>query len=138
MKKRGFGAGKFNGVGGKVEINESIISASVREVKEEIFVTIKAQNLIQVATLTFIFKDNPDWNIECHTFFIYKWEGIPKESEEMNPEWFDISKIPYEKMWVDDPYWLPHVLSGKKITATFNFKDKGGSFDSYKIEGSNL
>ena len=35
MKKRGFGAGKWNGFGGKVETGETITEAAVREVKEE-------------------------------------------------------------------------------------------------------
>ncbi len=36
MKKRGFGAGKFNGVGGKLEENETLEDAMLRETKEEI------------------------------------------------------------------------------------------------------
>ena len=35
MKKRGFGEGKWNGFGGKVEAGETIIEAAAREVKEE-------------------------------------------------------------------------------------------------------
>lgn len=35
MKKRGFGMGKYNGFGGKVEAGESIIDAAIRETKEE-------------------------------------------------------------------------------------------------------
>jgi 8-oxo-dGTP pyrophosphatase MutT (NUDIX family) len=36
MKKRGFGAGKWNGVGGKVQEGEDIVVAALREIKEEI------------------------------------------------------------------------------------------------------
>lgn len=39
MKKRGFGAGNWNGVGGKIEAGESIEQALVRECQEEIGVT---------------------------------------------------------------------------------------------------
>jgi hypothetical protein len=35
LKKRGFGAGKWNGFGGKVEQGESIRTAAIREMKEE-------------------------------------------------------------------------------------------------------
>ena len=34
MKKRGFGAGKFNGFGGKVEARETILEAALREFEE--------------------------------------------------------------------------------------------------------
>lgn len=36
MKKRGFGAGKYNGVGGKLEKSETPEEAMIREAKEEI------------------------------------------------------------------------------------------------------
>ena len=40
-KKRGFGVGRFNGVGGKLEAGETIEQAALREVKEEINVDAK-------------------------------------------------------------------------------------------------
>ena len=39
LKKRGFGLGKINGIGGKVEEGESVEAAAVRETFEEIGVT---------------------------------------------------------------------------------------------------
>lgn len=35
MKKRGFGVGKWNGFGGKVDPNETILDGALRELKEE-------------------------------------------------------------------------------------------------------
>lgn len=35
LKKRGFGTGKWNGFGGKVEPGETIRQAAIREMKEE-------------------------------------------------------------------------------------------------------
>jgi 8-oxo-dGTP pyrophosphatase MutT (NUDIX family) len=35
MKKRGFGAGKWNGFGGKIEVGETPRAAAIREMKEE-------------------------------------------------------------------------------------------------------
>jgi ADP-ribose pyrophosphatase YjhB (NUDIX family) len=35
MKKRGFGVGKWNGFGGKIELNESIKEGALRELEEE-------------------------------------------------------------------------------------------------------
>ena len=58
MKKRGFGAGRYNGVGGKVEKGESIEDAARRETKEEIGVEVLT--LIKCAELTFIFPHQED------------------------------------------------------------------------------
>jgi len=42
----------------------------------------------------------------------------------MSPKWFKISDIPYESMWPDDIFWLPKVLTGKKVRAGFTFGEK--------------
>ena len=52
MKKRGFGVGKWNGVGGKVMEGESIEEAMKRECREEIGVALK--ELEEVGELSFI------------------------------------------------------------------------------------
>jgi ADP-ribose pyrophosphatase YjhB (NUDIX family) len=121
MKKRGFGVGKWNGVGGKSKDNENIFDTAVRETQEEINVI--PQNITQVATLNFYFKNKPEWNQQVLVFTAHGWKREPSESEEMSPRWFDIKNIPFESMWPDDPFWLPLVLSGKKINATFTFGD---------------
>lgn len=135
MKKRGFGAGKFNGVGGKVAEGESIAAAAVREANEEIGVGIKESDLTPIAHLQFHFDQKPDWSIECHTFATTRWEGGPTESEEMAPEWYAWRDIPFERMWVDDKYWLPNVLRGEYIEATFNFNNDGSELLTYDIKG---
>lgn len=119
MKKRGFGVGRYNGVGGKLEAGEIIESAAKREAKEEVGVEIK--QLTKVAELTFIFANNPAWNQLVHTYTTDTWVGEPTESEEMNPKWFAVADIPFEKMWPDDRFWLPHMLEGKLVRAEFTF-----------------
>src|SRR3989338_4207508 len=104
MKKRGFGAGKYNGVGGKVKDNEHIEAAAVREAQEEIGVIISQNDLSKKAVLNFSFEQKPEWTIECHVFTTNAWRGEPQESEEMAPQWFALDVIPYEHMWVDDKH----------------------------------
>ena len=55
---------------------------------------------------------------------VYEWKENPSESEEMNPKWFDIKKLPFYQMLPDDKYWLPLVLDGKKIKAYFKFDEE--------------
>jgi 8-oxo-dGTP pyrophosphatase MutT (NUDIX family) len=119
MKKRGFGVGKWNGVGGKVEKGEKIIDAAKREAKEEINIDIL--NMKKMAENSFYFPHKPEWNQKVHVYLSEVWSGEPTESEEMRPQWFLVENIPYEKMWSDDEFWLPKVLGGKMIKASFVF-----------------
>ncbi|MDB5188089.1 MAG: hydrolase [Candidatus Kaiserbacteria bacterium] len=129
MKKRGFGVGKWNGYGGKVNENESILDALVREVKEESGLVISESNTKQIAHLKFFFEDVPIF--ECHTFLITEWSGIPKETDEMKPQWFAVDTLPYEDMWSSDIHWLPQALSGNKVSATIRFDAKGDTVQEY-------
>lgn len=120
MKKRGFGVGRWNGVGGKIEGTETIEEAAARECFEEIGV--KPGQLEKVAHLTFTFPDGTT-DVLTHVFVAREWEGKPIETEEMAPEWFAHADIPYDTMWQDDKLWLPHVLDGKKLVASFGFDE---------------
>ncbi|KAK3090803.1 hypothetical protein FSP39_014783 [Pinctada imbricata] len=119
MKKRGFGEGWWNGFGGKVEKGETIIEAAKRELQEECCLT--ANTLTEVGQLDFEFVGDPQI-LEVHLFTTKDVSGVPTETSEMKPQWFDIDKIPFHKMWPDDKLWFPHVLKGSKFSAFFLFE----------------
>lgn len=122
MKKRGFGVGRWNGVGGKVEEGESLEQALVRECQEEIAVT--PTTFEKVADITFNEVHEDERKImHVNVYLCTEWTGEPTESDEMRPAWFKQSDIPYDECWSDDPYWLPQVLAGKKVRATFTMDD---------------
>jgi 8-oxo-dGTP diphosphatase/2-hydroxy-dATP diphosphatase len=121
MKKRGFGEGRWNGFGGKVEENETIEEAAKREFKEESNIDIVS--LKEVGIIDFIFLNNGK-ELEVHIFDIEEYDGLPNETEEMMPKWFDENDIPFGEMWVDDPYWLPLLLEGKSFRGKFIFEDE--------------
>ncbi|MFH1053322.1 MAG: 8-oxo-dGTP diphosphatase [Candidatus Woesearchaeota archaeon] len=124
MKKRGFGKGKWNGLGGKLNSEETLAKAAVREVKEEIGVDLSEENLRKVGELDFFFTNAPkgeEWDQKVHVYLIDKWIGEPIETEEIKPEWFDMKDLPFSSMWADDPHWMPLVLSGEKVKGRFTF-----------------
>jgi len=121
MKKRGFGAGRWNGFGGKVHEGETIEEALIREFEEECEVKILGN--VKIGIINFEFPTKQE-TLEVHIFKILEYEGMPKETEEMKPQWFKISQIPYKSMWSDDPYWMPLFLKEKKFTGHILFDEK--------------
>lgn len=130
MKKRGFGAGKWNGFGGKVHDNETVEEAALRELKEE--AGIVPQSLEQRGLFTFTFEGEPD-ELEVPLFCVTEFTGEPRESEEMKPQWFGVDEIPFSEMWPDDKHWFPLFLSGKNFRAQFHFKDQN-TILNYRID----
>ncbi len=131
MKKCGFGVGKFNGVGGKLEENETPEDAMLRETKEEIgIIPTKYEKMGVVEFIEFVKGEKT--NLKFYLYVATEWEGTPSESEEMKPVWFSIEKIPYENMFSDDKYWMPYILKNKKIKAFFEF-DEDWNIEKYNI-----
>ncbi|KAJ6623368.1 Oxidized purine nucleoside triphosphate hydrolase [Pseudolycoriella hygida] len=129
LKKRGFGSGKYNGFGGKVEANESIKNAAIRELSEECGLNVREtavelgdgcdDNGLTFSGINFFnFVDNPIV-FEVHIFKVAysNVKGIVTESDEMRPQWFGYDEIPYDQMWPDDRHWFPSLFK-KDVTFT--------------------
>ena len=123
MKKRGFGSGKWNGYGGKVQEDETPIIAAVRELEEESGLVSDDKDLQQVALVRFYFDGNPVF--ECYVYQTRIWQNEPVETEEMRPQWYPISDLPFAEMWAADAKWIPLILAGEKIEAEVNFNADG-------------
>lgn len=120
QKKRGFGAGRWNGFGGKVHPRETIQAAALREVEEEC--GLRLPGITQRGQIFFTFAHNP-LQLEMHIFAADSFIGTPRETEEMKPRWFDTLKLPYQQMWADDRLWLPLFLHGRLFTGHVHFAD---------------
>lgn len=134
FKKVGFGAGKYNGFGGKIEPGETVVNAAIREVREEIGIKLFEENLQEVAHLTFVFPSDPTLDHDVSVFLVAAWEGTPVESAEMKPYWFALDDIPFGQMWQDDILWLPRVLAGERIRGYFTFGEDNEAVVAWKVK----
>ena len=116
-KKRGLGAGKINGPGGRLEPDETPKECAIRETNEELI--INPLNVRSAGELFFHAEDMP--RIHGYIFVATDYEGTPSETDEAIPIWFNLSTIPFEEMWEDDRYWLPEVLNGQSVRGYFTF-----------------
>ena len=133
MKKRGFGAGRWNGYGGSIEEGETILQAAVREINEESEggLRVEKEALQKVAEFIFIFAGEP--KVHCHVFLAKDWQGEPLDSEEMGPRvWFDFSALPEAEMWPADRIWIPEILAGRKLKGKIWFDEKGERVEKYE------
>ena len=126
MKKRGFGTGRWNGFGGKLQEGESVEEAALRELEEE--VGLIPRDMKKRGIVTFVYNDD-QMTMEVHIFSVTSFDGELAESDEMLPKWFARDEIPLEQMWPDDRYWLPLFLAGKNFKGEFIFSDKNTIID---------
>ncbi|MCW1888324.1 MAG: 8-oxo-dGTP diphosphatase [Candidatus Moranbacteria bacterium] len=119
MKKRGFGAGRYNGYGGKVEEGETIEEGAKREFREESGLEVKRME--KVGIHEFEFAHDRGNILEVHVFHVTRYTGEAVETEEMKPEWFRLDAIPFENMWPDDVHWFPVFLDDKRFRTKFLF-----------------
>jgi 8-oxo-dGTP diphosphatase len=120
-KKTGLGTGKIVGLGGHVESGESPAEAAAREAKEEAGVCVAPRDLLRAAHLTFLFPVRPLWDMTVDVFTSADWTGDATQTAEITPEWFPVTALPLDRMWDDARYWLPRVLAGDRVRATFSY-----------------
>jgi 8-oxo-dGTP diphosphatase len=117
LKKRGLGAGKINGPGGRIDPGETAEACAVREVQEELRVT--PTGVRAAGELRFQFVDG--YSLHGYVFTATGCDGEPQETGEAVPQWTPEDRIPYERMWADDRIWLPHLLAGRRFLGSFLF-----------------
>ena len=116
-KKRGLGAGKINGPGGRLDPGETPLQAAIRETQEELRIT--PTGIKAAGELLFQFTDGHA--IHGYVFTATGFRGTPTETDEALPVWIDIDDIPYGKMWADDRVWMPLMLQRKRFVGRFLF-----------------
>ncbi|GAA1340006.1 8-oxo-dGTP diphosphatase [Arthrobacter roseus] len=122
LKKSGFGAGKVVAPGGKVEPGESDAVAASRELQEETGLEITAEAMTRLGTIDFVFPARPASDM-CSAVFTVPLSAArtvlePHESQELSPEWHDVNRLPFTRMWDDAAHWLPNVIMGEPFAVT--------------------
>ena len=114
-------AGKWNGLGGKLEPGEDPDTCVRREVLEESGLQLDTAALVGVLTFP-EFKDQQDWYV-----FVYvarEFSGQLRNGEEGELAWIDDSKLLDLNLWEGDRIFLPLVLEGKFFTGRFCYENK--------------
>ncbi|KAI0322961.1 hypothetical protein OF83DRAFT_1089969 [Amylostereum chailletii] len=90
--------------------------------------------LEHAGSLLFILKNGPEWAFQIELYRADTYTGTIVETDEMRPEWFSASdlpiqvgkdvlpSIPFDNMWPDDVYWMPHLLSQKRFSGRADFE----------------
>jgi hypothetical protein len=56
------------------------------------------------------------------------------ESAEMQPAWFAVGDLSFERTWQDNAHWLPRILAEERVRAVFTFKDDSETIDHLRME----
>lgn len=101
--------GKYNGLGGKLEPDEDIVSGMKREIREE--AGIKCDELHLAGTISWpgFGKNGEDWF--AFLFRITAFRGQPFErNEEGELEWVPVERVLGLPLWEGDRHFLPRIF----------------------------
>ena len=132
-KKRGFGADKYNGFGGKLNSGESFRACAVRELFEESGLSAREEDLECVALFDFQFPFDESLTHVSYVYFLRTFTGIVEETDEMEPHWFKPEDVPYAHMWDGDRRWLPLLLKNKKLKGPIVFGRDNSTVDKMDL-----
>jgi 8-oxo-dGTP diphosphatase len=128
-------AGKWNGLGGKLEFLESPRNAASREFEEEAGVSIPADRFFALGHLSFPnFKPhkNEDWSVHLFGVELSPGEaGQVCSTDEGENHWIPLSEALDRPFWDGDRLFLPSILDRKPVFGTFWYE--GGVLSRHEL-----
>ena len=101
--------GKYNGLGGKLEPGEDIVSGFIREVKEEAGIVPREVILRGTINWPGFGGEGEDWF--GFIFRVDEFQVIPQEeNHEGYLEWVELKRFSEINFWESDRYWLDLVF----------------------------
>jgi 8-oxo-dGTP diphosphatase len=101
--------GKYNGLGGKHEAGEDIVSCLCREIREESGLECESPALRGTISWPGFGKAGEDWF--GFIFLIKRWSGQPwTENAEGTLAWVDLDSLLNLPLWEGDRFFLPLVF----------------------------
>lgn len=101
--------GLYNGIGGKLERNEDVLTGMKREIREETGLTVHSLHLRGTLCWADFGPKKEDWL--AFIFVIDAWEGEPfKTNEEGTLSWVPVEALSTLPMWAGDRLFLPLVF----------------------------
>jgi 8-oxo-dGTP diphosphatase len=101
--------GKYNGLGGKLDASEDVVSGLRREIREE--AGLECDEILLRGTISWpgFGKHGEDWF--GFIFRIDRWHGTPHvDNPEGTLSWVALSKLLELPLWEGDRYFLPLVF----------------------------
>lgn len=109
--------GKYNGLGGKLDPMEDVVTGMRREIQEEAGILVTAMRLRGTVNWPGFGKKGEDWL--AFIFLITAWDGTPFSSNpEGTLEWVTVERILSRELhlWESDRLWLPMVFENTERT----------------------
>ncbi|MBO4588836.1 MAG: 8-oxo-dGTP diphosphatase [Bacteroidales bacterium] len=126
--------GKWIGVGGKCEADESPDECMMREVKEETGLTIEQWRYRGI--VTFI---SDVWPCEyMHLFTADSWTGEMRECDEGDLQWIDKGELFDLSLWEGDRIFLKLILDDNQPFFSLKLTYKGDDLVDARLDGKTL